>query len=97
MSWSHIKHDLKRAINRAGITDPVVAAEVVVIAETALQKDCDKDFTLYIKPYMFKRGVLYVKASSSIVMQEVLLVEQDLLKAINKRLKAEIVRNIRFS
>ncbi len=51
----------------------------------------------HTQPTRIRKGVLFVNASSSVWAQELSLVKKELTEKINKHLKNELVKDIRFS
>lgn len=48
------------------------------------------------RPYLFREGILFVAANSSVWAQELSLVKNSLIKKMNECLGKEVVRDIRF-
>jgi len=51
----------------------------------------------HTQPIRIKKGVLFVNASSPVWAQELSLIKKELIRKINKYLKNDLVKDIRFS
>ena len=88
----HIAKSLKESLKRAGLYEGVKSVKVLEIWPLVVgDKIANKTETTFIN-----KGVLYVKVFSSTWRQELQIQQKEIINKINKRLKENIVREIKF-
>lgn len=88
------KEDLLRAVRQAGIGSEVEAAEVLDVCTKALVEMFGEETAKELQPLFFRNNTITIKASSSIIAQEVKLRELELFRRINKNIDSKKVEHL---
>ena len=83
---------LTKSLLKRGLSSPVKQHDVREVWESAVGKDIARN----AKPAMLKKGMLYVHVKNSTWMQELSLLKENLIEAINSKLGREDVVEMRF-
>jgi predicted nucleic acid-binding Zn ribbon protein len=93
----HIKDLLDKHIKKTGLSQQV---EIAMIIEEFEQIIIDKfgiDIAGKIKALYIKNKILTVACLSTVVVQEVNMVKQDIINIINKKFSQTAINDIRFT
>lgn len=87
---------LWKSIRRAGLEQGVTAVLVIDEFKRILEKEFGEKIKNKVKLLYFKKGILYLSATSSIITQEIKMIEDELLKAVNQKFNKKKVKRLIF-
>jgi len=87
---------LKKSINKAGINKQVEAAQVCQFWQGVIEDIFGKAVAEKSQAIKFKNGTITVAVLSSVLAQEFKFKEDEIKKDINKKVRYNAVRKIRF-
>lgn len=90
---NNIKATLEEALEELGLRQSIENHKPIVCWKEVVG---DK-VASHTQPIRIKKGVLFVNASSPVWAQELSLIKKELIRKINKYLKNDLVKDIRFS
>lgn len=85
-----------KSIRRAGLEQGVTAVLVINEFKKILEQEFGEKIKNKIKILYLKNKVLYLSVTSSVVTQEIKMVEVKLLKAVNNKFKKKTVERLNF-
>jgi len=94
--FSSIEKHLKTSINKAGISKQVEAAVICELWKEVVDSIFGKKVASRSQAVMFKNGILTVSVLNSILAQEFKFNEEKIKNNINKKVKCNAVKKIRF-
>jgi hypothetical protein len=87
---------LWKSIRRAGMEDGVAAVLVMEEFKKILKNEFGEKIENRIKVLYLKKKILYLSALSSVVMQEIRMNEDKILKELNKKFNKKLVERLNF-
>jgi len=74
----------------------IKALHVQQAFETAMKDRFSENVAKMLKPKQFRNGLLIVSAQNSVLIQELQIKREEIISLINKELKRDLVKRIRF-
>ncbi|MBW6441191.1 DUF721 domain-containing protein [Patescibacteria group bacterium] len=93
---SSITSDLKKSINKAGIGSQIQAYQICEYWTSTISDIFSKEVAEKSQAIKYKNGTLTVAVLSSVFAQEFKFKEEEIKKEINKKVRYDAVRKIRF-
>jgi len=88
--------DLKKSINKAGISREIEAFQVCDFWQKAVENIFTKEIADKTQAIKYKNGTLTVAVLSSVLAQEFKFKEEEIKEEMNKNARYNAVRKIRF-
>jgi len=88
----HIKQAIKGFLKNAGLEDGVVQQKAMEIWHEVVGENVANNTS----PESIEHGILTVKTKNPVWRQELLFQKKEIIKKINKRLKKNTIKEIRF-
>jgi predicted nucleic acid-binding Zn ribbon protein len=93
---SSISNDLKKSINKAGISREVEAFQICEMWKKVIEEIFTKEVAEKTQAVKYKNGALTIAVLSSVLAQEFKFKEEEIKEEINKKIGYKVVRKIRF-
>jgi len=93
----HIKDLLDKHIKQTGLSQQVETAMIIKEFEQIIMDKFGADIAGKIKALYIKNKILTVACLSTVVVQEVNMIKQDIINIINKKFSQTSINDIRFT
>lgn len=91
-----ISSDLKKSINKAGISREVEAFQICELWKKVVEEIFTKEIAEKTQAIKYKNGALTAAVLSSVLAQEFKFKEEEIKEEINKKIGYKAVRKIKF-
>jgi|GEM_PF-6669895 len=85
-----------QSIRRAGLEQGVAAVLVTDEFKKILEQKFGEKIKNKVKILYLKKNILYLSSTSSIVTQEIKMIEAKLIKAVNQKFNKKLVERLNF-
>lgn len=93
----HIKDLLDKYLKQAGLSQQVETAMIIKEFEQIVSDKFGPAISKKIKPLYIKGNILTVACLSTVVVQEINMVKQEIIGKLNKKFGEKAINDIRFT
>jgi len=93
----HISKFLGKRIKQSGFSQQVKTSLIIEEFEKKIKEIFGANLSKKIKPLYIKNRILTIACLSSVMAQEISFKKNEIIEAINKIFKEEVLREIRFT